>query len=281
MKMTEPARAAALAGLPGVAQAFRPIRLGRQKLQGCRALSLLASAKRASFGCRQRHAWRRRGEARLPERREHAKGLAAAGRDRFRLEQQATAEQAKLDARARQTRLDCLLRVPAPRARSRAWHGSAFAPVSSRSAASTSGARLAAGRDSRRAAPDLGRALRGCHAATSATRRPCGSVPALRHRECRAGRTGCAGLGRFGQRRMVGEPEIEAKPDDDGAVGQIARPSSGASDAAGRAKRRSRDARARRRRSSRTRRARSTASSSSAARTVRSAISAARSGGKP
>ena len=29
-----------------------------------------------------------------------------------------------------------------------------------------------------------------------------------------------AGLGRCGERRMIGEPEIEAKPDDDGIFGQ-------------------------------------------------------------
>ena len=34
------------------------------------------------------------------------------------------------------------------------------------------------------------------------------------------GVAGRAGLGRIGERRMVGEPEIEAKPDDDGIFGQ-------------------------------------------------------------
>ena len=83
------------ARLPGVAQAFRPIRLGRQKLQGFEPVALGVSEAHA-LRLRQRHARRSRREARLPERCEHAIGLAVAGDDRFRLEQQSPAEGTKL-----------------------------------------------------------------------------------------------------------------------------------------------------------------------------------------
>ena len=86
---------ARLARLPGVAQAFRPIRLGRQKLQGFEPVAL-GVGEAQQLRLRQRHARRSRGEARLPERREHAIGLAVAGDDRFRLEQQSPAEGTKL-----------------------------------------------------------------------------------------------------------------------------------------------------------------------------------------
>ena len=213
-----------LAGPPGVAQAFRPIRPGRQKLQVFEPVALGLSEAQA-LRLRERRARRARGKACLPKRCEDSIGLAVAGDDRLRLEQQATTEHAERSAgglagtchRLFQFRLPGLIasadvdrrRASLGEQRRENLRSAALAQAKSPAAACKIGMQRG---EAAVQPPARGAA----HAEASW----CCIVEDVERKNR------CAALRCCGQRRMVGEPEIVAEPDDDWR-GQIICPGQG------------------------------------------------------
>src|SRR5262245_21746500 len=104
----------ALARLPSRAQTAGPIGFGREQLKALQTLAL-GVGETAELRGRERRAGRRRGEACLPERGEHAKGLPAPGCDRLWLEQEAAGKEPKLSVARGANRGDGFFELALPR----------------------------------------------------------------------------------------------------------------------------------------------------------------------
>jgi hypothetical protein len=206
-----------LARPPRRAQTACPIGLGREQLETFQPFALGRREARA-FRCRQRRPRRRR-EACLPKRREHAKRLTAPCHDRPGLEQQPAAEQSELGVFGLAKVLDGLFEFRLPglvAARGIDGRGPGLVQEIAEHFWGRAAPQAEFPVKPRQITVERGKTAveppaRGA-ARTEAPRRV---VIENINREDRR-----AGLCRFGQRRMVCEPEIEAKPHDDGTVSQ-------------------------------------------------------------